>query len=137
MSVPTVLDLVTEMKRKVSWRRPRSKNWAVEPQDEKEYTRALAYIPEFSCIFLPFQLLCYSRLHCDISFKFDFNNIIVSMGVPRHSRPRPLIQFRNRFYTEGRTLWTNDQSVARPLHAHRHPCIVRAANVIDAGSNND
>jgi hypothetical protein len=30
-----------------------------------------------------------------------------------------LLQFRNLFYTDGRTPWTSDQPVARPLPAHR------------------
>jgi hypothetical protein len=33
--------------------------------------------------------------------------------------PWPLLQFRNHFYTDGRTPWTSDQPVARPLHTHR------------------
>jgi hypothetical protein len=31
----------------------------------------------------------------------------------------PLFQFRNLFYVEGRTPWTNDQPVARPLPTQR------------------
>jgi hypothetical protein len=31
--LPTVLDLVTEMKRKDLWRRPKAQNLAVEPQE--------------------------------------------------------------------------------------------------------
>jgi hypothetical protein len=41
------------------------------------------------------------------------------MAFPAHSGPRPLIQFSNRFYTDGRTPWTNDQPVARALPKHR------------------
>jgi hypothetical protein len=48
--------------------------------------------------------------------------------------PWPLIHFRNLFYTDGRTPWTSDQSIARPLpthrttqtqykRTHRHPCL--------------
>jgi hypothetical protein len=33
--------------------------------------------------------------------------------------PRPLLRFRNLFYTNGRSPWTSDQPVARPLHTHR------------------
>jgi hypothetical protein len=29
--------------------------------------------------------------------------------------PWPLLQFNNLFYTDGRTPWTSDQPVARPL----------------------
>jgi hypothetical protein len=41
------------------------------------------------------------------------------MALSAHSGPRPLIQFRNHFYTDGRTPWTSDQPVARPLHKHK------------------
>jgi hypothetical protein len=42
-----------------------------------------------------------------------------SLALPAHSGPRPLIQFRNHFYTDGRTPWTSDQLIARPLPEHR------------------
>jgi hypothetical protein len=46
----------------------------------------------------------------------------------------PLLQFRNLFYTDGRTPWTSDQPVERTLPTHRttqtqnkgtykHPCL--------------
>jgi hypothetical protein len=41
------------------------------------------------------------------------------MAIPAHSGSRPLIQFRNLFYTDGGTPWTSDQPVARPLPTHR------------------
>jgi hypothetical protein len=34
-------------------------------------------------------------------------------------RPWPFLQFRNLCYTDGRTPWTSDQPVARPLPTHR------------------
>jgi hypothetical protein len=33
--------------------------------------------------------------------------------------PWPLLQFHNLFYTDGRTPWTSDQPLARPLPKHR------------------
>jgi hypothetical protein len=33
--------------------------------------------------------------------------------------PWALLQYRNLFYTDGRTPWTSDQPVARPLPIHR------------------
>jgi hypothetical protein len=48
-----------------------------------------------------------------------FSIIFFSVVLPTHSGPWPLIQFRNHFYTDGRTPWTGDQPVARPLHTHR------------------
>jgi hypothetical protein len=45
--------------------------------------------------------------------------LFFSMAPPARSGPRPLIQFRNHFYTDGMTPWTSDQPVARPLPKHR------------------
>jgi hypothetical protein len=42
-----------------------------------------------------------------------------SMALPAHSGPRPLIPFRDHFFTDGRTPRTSDQPVARPLPKHR------------------
>jgi hypothetical protein len=47
------------------------------------------------------------------SFIYPFN------GFSSPFRPRPLLQFRNNFFTDGRTPWTSDQPVARPLPTHR------------------
>jgi hypothetical protein len=41
------------------------------------------------------------------------------MALPAHLGPWPHIQFRNNFVTDGRTSWTSDQPVARPLPKHR------------------
>jgi hypothetical protein len=41
------------------------------------------------------------------------------VALPAHSRPWPLIQFRNQFFTDGRNPWTSDQPVARPVPKHR------------------
>jgi hypothetical protein len=57
-----------------------------------------------------------------------------SMALQPFVGPWPLLQFRNPFYTDGRTPWTSDQPVARPLPTHRttqtpnrsthkHPCL--------------
>jgi hypothetical protein len=49
-------------------------------------------------------------------------NILIffsSMSLPAHSEPRPLNQFRNHYFTDGRSPWTSDQSIARPLLKHR------------------
>jgi hypothetical protein len=59
--------------------------------------------------------------------------------------PRPLFQFRNIFYTDGRTPWTSDQPVTRPLpthrttqtqnkHTHRHACLDWGSNPWSHGS---
>jgi hypothetical protein len=57
-----------------------------------------------------------------------------SMFLQPFVAPWPLLQFRNLFYTDGRTPWTSDQPVARPLptrrttqtqnkRTHKHPCL--------------
>jgi hypothetical protein len=56
------------------------------------------------------------------------NNGSTALAQPWH-----LLQFHNNFYTDGRTPWTGDKPVARPLSTHRtiqtqnkrihgHPC---------------
>jgi hypothetical protein len=42
-----------------------------------------------------------------------------SMALQPFVAPWPLLQFHNRFYTDGRTPWTSDQPVARPLPTQR------------------
>jgi hypothetical protein len=41
------------------------------------------------------------------------------IALPANSGPWTLIQFCDHFFTDGRTLSTSDQSVARPLPKHR------------------
>jgi hypothetical protein len=41
------------------------------------------------------------------------------MALQQFVGPWPLFQFFDLFYTDGRTPWTGDQSIARPLPAHR------------------
>jgi hypothetical protein len=43
---------------------------------------------------------------------------LFSTALPAHSGPRPLIQFRNHFFTDGRTPCTSDQPAPRPLPTH-------------------
>jgi hypothetical protein len=40
---------------------------------------------------------------------------LYKLFFPAHSGLWPLLQFRNLFYTYGRTYWTSDQPVARPI----------------------
>jgi hypothetical protein len=51
--------------------------------------------------------------------KFRDSFIHSSMALYPFVGPWPLLQFRNLFYTDGRTPWTSDQPVARPLPTHR------------------
>jgi hypothetical protein len=71
---------------------------------------------------------------CDDHFFFSPIHLIhSSVALQAFVGPWPL-QFRDLFYTDGRTLWMSDQPVARPLHTHRttqtqnkrtqkHPCL--------------
>jgi hypothetical protein len=45
--------------------------------------------------------------------------IFFSNGSTALAGPWPLLQFRNNFFYAGRTPWTSDKPVARPLHTHR------------------
>jgi hypothetical protein len=44
---------------------------------------------------------------------------IFSMALQPFVGPWPLLQFRNIFYTDGKTPWTSNQPIARPLPTHR------------------
>jgi hypothetical protein len=66
-------------------------------------------------------------------------SIYLSMALQPLLGPWPLFQFLISTYTAGRTPWTGDQSVARPLSAHRtaqtqnkrihrHPCLKSDSN---------
>jgi hypothetical protein len=50
---------------------------------------------------------------------FTFLAFHSSMALQPYLGPWALLRFRNLFYTDGRTPWTCDQPVARPLHTHR------------------
>jgi hypothetical protein len=51
--------------------------------------------------------------------QFEVNaEIYLSMALQTFVGPWPLFQFLN-LYTVGRTTWTGDQPVARPLPTHR------------------
>jgi hypothetical protein len=43
----------------------------------------------------------------------------LSLAFPAHSGPWHLVQLHNHLYTDGRTPWTSDQPVTRPLPKHR------------------
>jgi hypothetical protein len=42
-----------------------------------------------------------------------------SMALQPFVRPWPILQFRNLFFEVGRTPWTGDEPVERPLRTHR------------------
>jgi hypothetical protein len=55
------------------------------------------------------------------TFVEPFNFLFIHSSMPLQSfvGPWPLLQFRNLFYTVGRTPCSGDQPVARPLPTHR------------------
>jgi hypothetical protein len=63
-----------------------------------------------------------------------FHYIHSSMSLQPSVGPWPLLQFRYLFYTDGKTPWTGDQPVVRPLptrkttqiqikRTHKYPCL--------------
>jgi hypothetical protein len=54
-----------------------------------------------------------------LNYIFIHSFIHSSMALQPFVGPWPLLQFRNLFYTVGRTSWTGDQPVARQLPTHR------------------
>jgi hypothetical protein len=71
----------------------------------------LATVHETTRFYIPEESTIHSR-----SFIHLF--IHPSMVLQPFLAPLPLLQFRNIFYTDGRTPWTGDQPVARPLPTH-------------------
>jgi hypothetical protein len=61
-------------------------------------------------------LFTFELLHTVYSFIHSF---IHSTVLQLFVEPWPLLQFRKFFYTGGRTPWTSDQPIARPLPKHR------------------
>jgi hypothetical protein len=61
------------------------------------------------------------RLRCNIcnSVHVPYSFIHSSMALQPFVGPWPLLQFRNHFYTDGKTAWTSDQPMARPLLTYR------------------
>jgi hypothetical protein len=68
------------------------------------------------CICIPFPRSSCS-FNADTSLMKAF--IHSSMLLQTFVGPCPLLQFHNLFYTDGRTSWTRDQPVARPLPTQR------------------
>jgi hypothetical protein len=69
-----------------------------------------------------------------MKFNLVLHIIHSSMILQPFVGPWLLLKFRNLFYTDGRTPWTSDRPVARPLpthrttqtqnkRTHRHPCL--------------
>jgi hypothetical protein len=68
-------------------------------------------------ISLRYTLILSSHLPLLIRLLSSF--IHSSMALQPFVGPWPLLQFRNPFFTDGRTPWTSDQPIARPLPTHR------------------
>jgi hypothetical protein len=70
-----------------------------------------------SCNFWHLKLTICNNIKTEYLNYFEF--IHSSISLQPYLGPWPLLQFRNRFYTDCRTPWTSDQPVARPLPTHR------------------
>jgi hypothetical protein len=60
-----------------------------------------------------------SARHFATTDVFIHSFIHSSMALQPFVTPWRLLQFRNQYYTGGRTPWTSDQPVAMPLSTHR------------------
>jgi hypothetical protein len=85
---------------------------------------------------------CFTTLPCIslICIAVVASFIHSSMALLSFVGPWPLLQFRNLFYTDGRTPWTSDRPVARPLPkqraaqtqnkpTHKLPCLEWVSNI--------
>jgi hypothetical protein len=66
-----------------------------------------------------FPFLIMSNYRSAILCSLEDSFIHSSVAPQPFVGPWPLIQFRNLFYTDGKSPWTGDQPVTRPLPAHR------------------
>jgi Txe/YoeB family toxin of Txe-Axe toxin-antitoxin module len=60
------------------------------------------------------------KIFLKLILKVSDDDVLIysSMALQPLVGPSPLLQFRNLFYTDGRTPWTGDQPVERPLPKH-------------------
>jgi hypothetical protein len=81
-----------------------------------------------------FDVLTAVVMKISVFHSFIHSFIHSSMALQPFVGPWPALQFRNLFYTDGRTPWTSAQPVARPLPTHKttqthnkrthsHPCL--------------
>jgi hypothetical protein len=89
-------------------------------------------LSRFQCVLPPMYIFYNNSLTCDcICFTYRYilrvanlfiliiypSFILSSMALQPFAGRWPLLQFRNHIYTDGRTPWTSDQPVSRPLSA--------------------
>jgi hypothetical protein len=79
---------------------------------EEQHT--LGNVMDMSFLLVIAILPLYSVSQC-----FTFVSIQSSMTLQPFVGPWPFLQFRDLLYTDGKTPWTGDQPVARPLPTHR------------------
>jgi hypothetical protein len=60
-----------------------------------------------------------TKFTTSIASVFSTHSFQPSMALQNFIGPWPLLRFPNLFYTGGRTPWTTDQPIARPLPTHR------------------
>jgi hypothetical protein len=99
---------------------------------EKPATKRLSYGAAFKL--WNFHLKTLSILVISVGSLTDKGFIHSSVALQPFVRPWPHLQFRNLFCTVGRTPWTGDQPLLKPLpkhrtiqtqnkRTHRHPCL--------------
>jgi hypothetical protein len=81
------------------------------------------FIPEDGGSMFMINFTILYRIYFDIPKRplrvYQRSFIHSSMALQPFAGHWPFLQFRNLFYTVGRTPWTGDQPVARPLYTHR------------------
>jgi hypothetical protein len=75
--------------------------------------------PESRKLALPSAFPCTRSSGRERKLHYIILSFLFSMAVPAHSAPWSTNKFRNNFFRDGRTPWTVDQLVARPLSKHR------------------
>jgi hypothetical protein len=71
---------------------------------------------------VPFALYLFlfkNHFSWNFSFDFGYSFICWSIALQLFVGPWPRLQFHNPFYKDGKTPWTSDQPVARPIPKHR------------------
>jgi hypothetical protein len=91
---------------------------------DSEPMQSNSHLPSYVCkinckMILPCTYKCLQKSTPVNCFSFIYLFIHLLMTLQPFVGPWPLLQFRNLFYTAGRTPWTGNQPVVRPLPTRR------------------
>jgi hypothetical protein len=91
-----------------------------ESQHSKDYFPLMMGLNPSKSVHKYFTVTIFSEKHFASIFSVELLSIFIHSLMPLQPSVGlwPLLLFRNHFYTDGRTPWTGDQPVARPLPAH-------------------